>query len=1573
MPQTITDGFLYIVRSTRSVFFDYDNQRIRLNPPANWNETNTQDPAYIANKPTTISGYGITDAYTKTEMNTSLNNKVDKVSGKVLSTNDYTTAEKNKLAGIAAGAEVNVNADWTAASGDAQILHKPTTLEGYGVEDEVESKVQGYSEYGVDTAEGNPVNLVTKAAQKAKHTVIDFEPIQDLHGYDRPWPGGGGKNLLPQGNGSTYGEGITFTVSSEGIVTAKGTATDTSFWGIQFTLPAGTYIMNGCPSGGGTSSYRIDIRSSLGGTSISGINQDTGSGSTFTLTESLTAWLNVRIANGYACPSSGLVFYPMIRKSTESDSTFAPYSNICPISGVDKVEMNITRKNLLTELTQGSVVAETGAIVIQNNRVCTKNKILLKKGTYTISSSASNIQVVGYVYINNVFVEEYSFRNNWSIVPKTFSVPVDFSLMLTFCYVSGANIAPSDVTNAQLELGSIATSYTPYEPYTPSSLSLDLPKDIYSGTLDLESGELVVDKGILDMGDYLSVSYNTTYNVFMVRYTDLDNYAQPLPATLQCGIPVLSDTYKTGYTGNTLNSLSDIKEGEIHFCLRRASTVNKYITIKDSRYDDADVFKTTLAGKQLVYPLNDPIIYHLTPTQLELFRGTNNISTNAKKLTVTYNKGELALIEDIYHEVCTFEQKSEASNPITIETDSAQYSKATHLTLEPVQDLHGYDKPWPGGGGKNLLPMTVEGMKAENSGSGYTWNGNSAVNNGITYKILTDESNNVIGILLTGTASSTSSFFINTSFSLEGTYITNGCPSNGSSSSYYLNTRVNGGWSASNQDIGNGSNNLSGTLTGAAITIMQNYSCPTAGLLFKPMIRLATESDATFEPYSNICPISGLNKVKIEKYGKNLFENTQMKSYTNNTVTYTKNDDGTVVANGTSSPSYAQYPIDIDTTKIYGNVYFVGVYDSQNSDVDAYIWDTTTNARCKKWNGIDASESSTDGTLVEVNIPKGHTVSMRLRVFTNKTVSNYTFYPMIVSSNETDATFEPYSLSELSLDLPETVYGGTLDLESGELVCDYGIVDLGTLTWTYRYEIAAGIFSTTSISNYKLASNLKAFCSNYDYKNTVKNINKVTQDKSFYFYYLTGSSTISFYIKDSAYTTAADFKTAMSGVQLCYELAIPRTYHLTPAQLALLKGTNNISTNAKTVQVTYRNGVLATLEDVVDSTEVAKQSVLGEASEATDNKIAESLVPILGNFASAESSPAIANHAVGEYLIYGDKLYKVISAIAAGETLTVGTNISATTVAAEFGSVNIIVNKLMPSATAGAHNGIYRGKDISSYFSDGSLWSRINGTNGYSLFEDLYVGDYIVINGRSYTIVDFDYYIRCGDTDFNTHHLVMMPTGVMSIPAGTVLYNPDTSATQETLTFINTANAGVTVSSQETATAFKWNATMADPNTHNTNGGYKYSRMRTVIMRAADTIVVGDFGASHVKAINPIYPNPSDANASGLASNWTWFNNSDWTNPLRKSICDLPNETQVYGQQVWGRGNAYTNMGYEVGVDKFQFAIFALHRNFANIRSYWWLRSVFSASLAAHVNYNGHAHYYGSSTAFAVRPRFLIS
>lgn len=64
--------------------------------------------------------------YFTQKIKTWLSGKVDKVDGKGLSTNDFTTTLKNKLDGITAGANVNVQADWNATSGDAFIKNKPT-------------------------------------------------------------------------------------------------------------------------------------------------------------------------------------------------------------------------------------------------------------------------------------------------------------------------------------------------------------------------------------------------------------------------------------------------------------------------------------------------------------------------------------------------------------------------------------------------------------------------------------------------------------------------------------------------------------------------------------------------------------------------------------------------------------------------------------------------------------------------------------------------------------------------------------------------------------------------------------------------------------------------------------------------------------------------------------------------------------------------------------------------------------------------------------------------------------------------------------------------------------------------------------------------------------------------------------------------------------------------------------------------------------------------------------------------------------------------------------------------------
>ena len=70
----------------------------------------------------------VAEVYNKSDVDTALSGKVDKETGKGLSTNDYTTAEKTKLAGIAEGAEVNVQSNWTqtTTTADDYIKNKPT-------------------------------------------------------------------------------------------------------------------------------------------------------------------------------------------------------------------------------------------------------------------------------------------------------------------------------------------------------------------------------------------------------------------------------------------------------------------------------------------------------------------------------------------------------------------------------------------------------------------------------------------------------------------------------------------------------------------------------------------------------------------------------------------------------------------------------------------------------------------------------------------------------------------------------------------------------------------------------------------------------------------------------------------------------------------------------------------------------------------------------------------------------------------------------------------------------------------------------------------------------------------------------------------------------------------------------------------------------------------------------------------------------------------------------------------------------------------------------------------------------
>lgn len=155
--------------STRSNAYALDwsgNGRFAGNVYAGCNNDSTGGSKLALESDLTALGTRVTTAESDiTSLESDMLTKVDKVSGKGLSTNDYTTAEKNKLAGIDAGAEVNVQSDWNATSGDALILNKPTRFEPTADSFVVETYSE-HSSKSVGTGGANASYNISKSGYK---------------------------------------------------------------------------------------------------------------------------------------------------------------------------------------------------------------------------------------------------------------------------------------------------------------------------------------------------------------------------------------------------------------------------------------------------------------------------------------------------------------------------------------------------------------------------------------------------------------------------------------------------------------------------------------------------------------------------------------------------------------------------------------------------------------------------------------------------------------------------------------------------------------------------------------------------------------------------------------------------------------------------------------------------------------------------------------------------------------------------------------------------------------------------------------------------------------------------------------------------------------------------------------------------------------------------------------------------------------------------------------------------------------------------------------------------------------
>lgn len=247
------------------------------------------------------------------------------------------------------------------------------------------------------------------------------------------------------------------------------------------------------------------------------------------------------------------------------------------------------------------------------------------------------------------------------------------------------------------------------------------------------------------------------------------------------------------------------------------------------------------------------------------------------------------------------------------------------------------------------------------------------------------------------------------------------------------------------------------------------------------------------------------------------------------------------------------------------------------------------------------------------------------------------------------------------------------------------------------------------------------------------------------------------------------------------------------------------------------------------------------------------------------------------------------------------------------GKINSL-KQIVVASNAGAHNAIYRGKDITSKFYDGTLSQQI----AAGTFDDIFIGDYIIgqTSGRKYLVADINYRLHCGDTECTKPHILLIPEKIM----GTAQMN----------------------------------------DSHVTTGGYVGSKMHTTNLVQFKTVIQNDFGSGHILNHRVVLTN---AVTDGKSSGWAWYD----------STIELMNESMVYGHNAWG-----SHHGYETGADKSQLSLFKhrpdliVALNDAGSRYWYWLRDVVSSSDFAFVNDRGHAGANSAGTSGGVRPAFLI-
>lgn len=359
------------------------------------------------------------------------------------------------------------------------------------------------------TITGEVVRFMSTSALPFRLTA-QFEPIQDLHGYDNPWPAGGGKNLYAGALSAQTKNGVTIEPTSDGEIWIHGTPDIASDY-ISFNI--GSVVSEKVLNQNVTVSINektAGIGFTFGGNGALNLTlSDTVTTKTANFGASTgDCYINVRYDVGTIDKR-----YKVQIEIGSSATAWTPYSNECPIIGHTGCEVVQRNKNLLSYYNEAVPYEANGVTITRNEnvytvsvsdqktgwpfaRICTLRG--LKAGTYTLSCEKDGEQYsdvgLGLRIVNRTVNPAVVIMSTGT---TTIANDIEEDLSVEIALTASAVQTGTYYVTGQLELGSVATKHVAPQGTTKTITFPDASGTVYSGTLTVNedgSGELEVPK-----------------------------------------------------------------------------------------------------------------------------------------------------------------------------------------------------------------------------------------------------------------------------------------------------------------------------------------------------------------------------------------------------------------------------------------------------------------------------------------------------------------------------------------------------------------------------------------------------------------------------------------------------------------------------------------------------------------------------------------------------------------------------------------------------------------------------------------------------------------------------------------------------------------------------------------------------------------------------------------------------------------------------------------------------------------------------------------------------------------------